>query len=94
MDKDSARYRREVDARIAAGLCGRCGMRPVEPGHAQCRACLDAMKDRALARNRLNGARAKDGCSICKALGIEGTGHNRTTHDRWMERQKTWRPKR
>jgi hypothetical protein len=94
MHKGTARNRRASDALVAAGICGRCGMQPVAPGHRQCVACLDSMKDQALTRNRLNGARSRDRCSICRELGIEGTSHNRTTHDRWMERRKAWRPKR
>jgi hypothetical protein len=84
--------RQKRDGRIADGLCGRCGLRPFEPGFAQCVSCLDDCKDIQLARNRIAGMAPRDACSICTALGLSGMGHNRRTHDRWMERRKAWAP--
>jgi hypothetical protein len=71
--------------RLSQGLCGRCGLRPFEPGFKQC-------KDTQLAKNRAAGMAPRDACSICTALGMSGTGHDSRTHDRWMERQKAWAP--
>jgi hypothetical protein len=78
------RQRERSRAWIAANLCGLCGKRPLHPGR---RVCLDYNKDRHLTLARRHGQKPRNVCSVCTQLGIEGsTDHNRSTHDRWMER--------
>lgn len=89
--KDTARFRRVYDARIADGMCGVCGRHPRLENRARCLDCLESLRLRILASNREAGSKPKQ-CPTCRELGINGTGHNRRTHDRWMERRKAWAP--
>lgn len=89
--KSSAGYRRMWNRRVADGTCGRCGKRPLHQGHKQCVSCLDEMRDRILVLQRDAGRKPRP-CPACRELGIDGTGHDRRTHDRWMERRKQWAP--
>jgi hypothetical protein len=91
MRKNSAHFQRRVADRIASGICGRCGKRPLNPGNGQCVECLDDMRDRILAIGRTEGRQPRT-CPVCRELGIDGTGHDRRTHIRWMERRRTWAP--
>lgn len=90
--KSSAWHRRRADARVANGQCARCGALPVKPGHRTCVPCLDEGKDSQIMKNRIAGQEPRDACTTCTALGLSGVGHNRRTHDRWMERRKAWAP--
>ncbi len=89
--RSSATARIWADRKTAKGLCDRCGNRPLLTGHRGCVDCLDDKRERALATMREAGRKARP-CPICRELGINGTGHNRRTHDRWMERRKAWAP--
>jgi len=77
--------------RKAQGICVRCGKRESFAGAAQCLVCLDNMRDRVLAVTRAQGRKPRP-CPVCRELGIDGTGHDSRTHDRWMERGKRWAP--
>ena len=87
--KDIERNLRVSMERVQRGMCGRCGRRPVRAGSAQCVSCLDDQRDMALARRRAAGSKPMS-CPVCRELGINGTGHTSRTHDRWMERRKSW----
>lgn len=78
------------EARKMAGECQRCGRNPPHPGATLCLGCLDDLRDRVLTMERARGRQPKP-CGTCKALGIDGTGHNRRTHDRWMARREAWK---
>src|SRR5512138_2528171 len=41
--KNTARYRKQWDARIASGMCGRCGRSPLHPGTTMCLEHLEEM---------------------------------------------------
>lgn len=86
----SERDRAQRAALIEAGLCDQCHA-PAAPGHRRCQRCLDDVRDRQLARNRARGMRPR-ACPACRELGIDGSGHDRRTHGRWLERRKAWSP--
>lgn len=90
--KDTARATARRADFLARGLCGSCGLKPCYLDRSECSDCLDENKDRQLLRNREAGHRPGSPCSICSSLGLSGTGHNRRSHDRWMERRKQWTP--
>ncbi len=89
--KDTARSKKRADTAAAGGICFRCKKRPLQPGRKQCTGCLDALAARVLARRRAEGAAPTAKCRTCKALGIESTGHDHRSHDRWMAKQRTER---
>jgi hypothetical protein len=92
VERDTDRNRRRGEVDTAAGICLRCRREPIASGHRHCTACLDLIKDAALALSRAAGRKPKwRSCSICTAAGIESMNHDKRTHDRWMERSKTWR---
>lgn len=70
---------------IARGICGRCRKRPLT-SDTHCQECLDDIRDERIAWGRMVGAKPRP-CGIC---GIPG--HNRRTHDRYVERAKEWAP--
>lgn len=90
--KASAYFKKRSDNAVAAGLCSRCQKRPLQPGYKKCLECLDAGAARTQANDRAAGAAPTAKCRTCKALGIESTGHDHRTHDRWMARRGVKRP--
>lgn len=70
---------------VKAGMCAKCKKRPLSTD-TLCSGCADNYRDRAAAKDRLNGSPPKP-CGVC---GVGG--HNRTTHERYVERSKAWSP--
>lgn len=83
------RHASKSAASVAAGRCSRCHREPLHPGRSHCVGCLDDLRDRVIAIRRRRGSKPRP-CSTCSTLGLSGTGHNRRTHDRWMEHSKEW----
>lgn len=81
--KNAKRVRAHWDERIASGLCGACGKSPLVAEKTMCLPCLEDTRLRVLAVERHRGRKPRP-CPVCRELGIEGYGHDRRTHDRWM----------
>lgn len=89
--KENAQRMRQ--AWIAAGMCSYCGKRHAMPGRRQCIDCTERTRIRILTYERSKGRSVKVGsCSICSAMGLVGTGHDRRTHDRYFAKAKAWLP--
>ena len=50
--RDRERFRRRTEARIAAGLCPRCGIQPLAPEHSLCDGCAAKRNAASHARDR------------------------------------------
>lgn len=79
-----------AQGRIAQGLCGPCGKAEIYQGKTMCLACLESLRQRALANYR-NEGRKPHGCSTCTAQGLTGINHNARTHDRYMRLAESWK---
>lgn len=87
-ERDTRYAARRSDVHVAFGICGRCRVRPLATSF-HCSRCRDNIRDSKLAAARRDGRKPRP-CPVCRALGIDGTGHDRRTHDRWVERAKQW----
>lgn len=69
--------------RKQSGICAVCGKEKLSTT-AACARCADKNRDRAILANRLRGAKPRT-CRICGMV-----GHDRSGHDRMMDRAKEW----
>lgn len=69
--------------RKQSGMCAVCGKEKLSTT-AACVRCADKNRDKAILATRLRGAKPRT-CRICGMV-----GHDRSGHDRMMERAKEW----
>ena len=72
------------------GMCSNCRARPRHNELKQCLVCAEKGRLRAQVYYRAAGIEPTAACSTCKQLGIESTGHNQRSHDRWMAAREGW----